>query len=79
MACKYCEELIGDIGEDIWGEDFWDCTDRFHLYKSPTGFRIECYGDESATINFCPMCGRDLREYKKCCGTDSTNAENANP
>lgn len=22
MACKYCEELIGDIGDDISGEDF---------------------------------------------------------
>lgn len=77
MACEYCEKLIGDIGRDISGEDFFDCTDRFHLYKSPTGFRIECYGDESATINFCPMCRRDLREYKKWGGTDSTNAESA--
>lgn len=60
--CKYCEEM------DKWDEgaiiaDDNDYTDSFCLSEFPKGvFRIQCYADHSSAINFCPMCGRKLKE-----------------
>lgn len=60
--CRYCEVLDREgNGADIIDERYgW--SDRFHLSKGYDGFRIECYADESSPINFCPMCGRNLRD-----------------
>lgn len=58
--CEYCEHLdIEDCGSDIIKDG--DYTDSFHLWKDIKGvYRIECYADHSAPINYCPMCGRKL-------------------
>lgn len=61
--CKYCELLdSNNEGEDIIldSDNFW--TDRYHLWKSNEGYRIECYGACSSPIKFCPMCGRKLND-----------------
>ena len=64
------------------GADFGDGKDSFWLFNGGRILAKRADWDfclSSIKLNFCPMCGRDLREYKKCFGTDSTNAENANP
>ena len=60
--CEFCENL-NEFGE---GPDIsydGSATDSFHLYKQSDGvYRIECYGDHSSPINFCPMCSKKLKE-----------------
>ena len=59
--CEYCENLNDGRGAGIINDGSW--TDRFNLYKDPEGnYRIECYADHSSPINYCPMCGRNLKE-----------------
>lgn len=59
--CEYCENLNNGHGIGIIYDDSW--TDKFNLYKDPYGkYRIECYADQSSPINYCPMCGRNLKE-----------------
>ena len=58
--CQYCENLNNGRGAGIINDGSW--TDRFNLYKDPErNYRIECYADHSSPINYCPMCGHDLR------------------
>jgi hypothetical protein len=60
--CEYCEQLNeSGEGPDIIYDDSW--TDRFNMWKDNEGnYRIECYASQSSPINYCPMCGRNLKE-----------------
>lgn len=62
--CEYCH--FNSRGSDFSDED--DC--RFQLAKTPTGYYINAWSGlggsrfdaESAYINYCPICGRKLKE-----------------
>lgn len=62
--CEYCAPSEYGKCADIIGEKFIDATDRFWLSVASGKFRIERYGYESAPINYCPMCGRLLKDEK---------------
>lgn len=53
MACEYCE------GYPLWNGDYTEgiITDLNTLLV----FEKESSHSDEANINYCPMCGRDLR------------------
>lgn len=61
--CKYCNGEI-DEGKPLCG----DATDGdvTNIVKTRDGYEIEYWRDceclDSVKINFCPMCGRNLKE-----------------
>lgn len=67
MSCKYCDAV--GRGRDRATRDMASWTDNGGpaLYMSDENEIVVDWPDESADsygveVNFCPMCGRDLRE-----------------
>lgn len=56
--CEYCEKPFKDMSQD-------EGTDAFSLVSWNEDWHIINYADFSGPINYCPMCGRKLKEAKR--------------
>lgn len=60
-VCIYCEKETSSCGSQIYHTPI-DEIGYFELYKEDSGYSIVFDGAVGADINFCPVCGRKLKE-----------------
>ena len=63
-GCEYCNDLVSLYEDNEGYIDIDKDSQELNIVYRSNGWDGGCY-DKSININFCPICGRDLRQPKE--------------